>query len=164
MSIIHKVKVNNDWVTVKGGTSTSKKEIYIGAEEPTDENVKLWIDTDEDYEGGGGTSGSNKIYKLPSGVMIGDEPYTFSIEEAEEFRLAVADRDTIYMLDHYVEYKGAVIQRLSLTLALYQDSKGFILAAPIVVRAADKAVAATLIFTIQINGDDIISQIVYPEE
>ena len=56
MSIIQKVKVNNDWVTVKGGTSTSKKEIYIGAEEPTDENVKLWIDTDEEYEGGEGGS------------------------------------------------------------------------------------------------------------
>ena len=75
MSIIQKVKVNNDWVTVKGGTSTSKKEIYIGAEEPTDANVKLWIDTDEEYEGGeggegggSGTSGVETIY-MPAGAI-----------------------------------------------------------------------------------------------
>ena len=63
MAIIQKVKVNNDWVPVKGGTSTSKKEVYIGDDEPAD--AKIWIDTDEEYEGGGGTTTEGaKVYTI----------------------------------------------------------------------------------------------------
>lgn len=33
-----------------GGESESVEEVYVGADEPTDANVKLWIDTDETVE------------------------------------------------------------------------------------------------------------------
>ena len=45
-------------IEIEGGSGgiTEEKEVYIGSDEPTDENVKLWIDTDEEEEGGGGAS------------------------------------------------------------------------------------------------------------
>lgn len=54
--IVADLKQYVDDKVASGGSGgiTEEKEVYIGAEEPTDENVKLWIDTDEEYEGGEG--------------------------------------------------------------------------------------------------------------
>lgn len=48
--------INNNFAKVRlalenGVEGAGEKEIYVGDEPPTDENITLWIDTDEEGEG-----------------------------------------------------------------------------------------------------------------
>lgn len=46
-----------EWKKVSIGGGGSTEEVYVGSDEPTDENVKVWIDPTGTPSGGGSSSG-----------------------------------------------------------------------------------------------------------
>ena len=52
--IFDTLKVINEWLSGGGNGGSSVEEIYVGEEEPTDPNFKVWINPVEHGEGGTG--------------------------------------------------------------------------------------------------------------
>lgn len=64
----------DDKVASGSGGITEEKEVYIGADEPTDDGAKLWIDPTGTPSGGnGGNSGGAKIYEVYASPQNDDE-------------------------------------------------------------------------------------------
>ena len=92
-----------EWKKVSIGGGGSTEEVYVGSDEPTDENVKVWIDPTGTPSGGNGGSsesgGGLNVYCLPVEIMAGtaDAPYDFG-ELSESFIKALGNLETIYLL------------------------------------------------------------------
>ena len=69
-----------------GEGSPSAEEIYIGEEEPTDPNVKVWINPKEQGEGGGSAGGSGALRVWINEMTGGENNSEQVAENAETFK------------------------------------------------------------------------------
>ena len=105
--IVADLKQYVDDKVASGGSGgiTEEKEVYIGADEPSD--AKLWIDTDEEDEPSAPSAGvwNGGVYLLPMGAaeaLHNIDTYIFSDEEAQEFRRMMKNySSTIIAIRHY---------------------------------------------------------------
>ena len=113
-------------IVIEGGSGgiTEEKEVYIGSEEPTDENVKLWIDTDD--ESGGDTSGGSIEGVLEATIIEDEEVVAAALCELNERVSESATKEelatTLIDVDRKIqETKDVIIDNEEVTAAALVD-------------------------------------------
>lgn len=94
-----------EWKKVSIGGGGSTEEVYVGSDEPTDDNVKVWIDPTGTPSGGngGGTTGGggSNVFVFPEEVLsdeyTANNPYIFSDEKFNELKVALQNPSSVYV-------------------------------------------------------------------